>query len=84
MQRDPAVAHARDHPDDKPGGKLMTANFNLGGSPAAPELVDPTWGLSGQPQRPVVAEMEEVIEGIIELGEEVLISYGTPTGMRST
>jgi len=66
------MRNAVDHPDEKPGGKLIAADFNLSGTPAAPELVDPAWGLSGQPQRPVVAGMDEVIEGIIELGEEVL------------
>ncbi len=67
------MRNAVDHPDEAPGGKLLTQNFNLSGTPAASELVDPTWGLSGgQPQRPIVAEMNEIVEGIIELGEEVL------------
>lgn len=66
------MRNAVDHPDDKPGGKLITASFDLGGTPAAPELLDPTWGLLGEPQRPVVAEMDAIIEGIIKLGEEVL------------
>jgi hypothetical protein len=66
------MRNAVDHPDEAAGGKLLTANFNLGGTPAVPELVDPAWGLSGQPQRPIVGEMKEIVEGIIELGEEVL------------
>ena len=39
---------------------------------AALELTDPVWGLSDQPRRPVVTEMSEIIENIIELGEEIL------------
>ena len=66
------MRNAVDHPEEAPGGKLLTANFNLGGTPTAPELVDPTWGLSGQPQRPIVTEMTEIVERIIELGEDVL------------
>lgn len=66
------MRNAVDHPDDKPAGRLITENFRLGGTPEAPELVDPAWGLSGQPQQPLVEEMSELIEEIIELGEEIL------------
>ncbi len=67
-----AMRNAVDHPDDTPGGKLLTENFCLGGTSAAPTLVDPTWGLSGQPQQPIFTEMDAIIEGVIELGEEIL------------
>lgn len=66
------MRNAVDHPDDKPGGRLITQNFTLGGTPEAPRLVNPTWGLSGQPQQPIVTEMSELIEGSIELGEAIL------------
>jgi hypothetical protein len=67
------MRNAVDHPNDRPGGKLLTENFRLGGTPTAPLLIDPTWGLSGQLQQPIVTDMNEVIEGVIQLGEEVLV-----------
>lgn len=66
------MRNAADHPDDTPGGKLLTQNFNFRGTQDVGELVDPTWGFSGEPQLPIVGDMKEIVEGIIELGEEVL------------
>ena len=66
------MRNAVDHPDDKPGGRLTTQNFALGGTPEAPRLINPTWGLSGHPQQLIITEMSELIEGGIELGEEIL------------
>ncbi len=66
------MRNAVDHPEDKSGGTLITQNFNIARTPDAPALVGPTWGLSGQSQVPMVADMDGLIEGIIQLGEEVL------------
>jgi hypothetical protein len=63
---------AVDHPDDGPGRRLVTQNFNLGWVGDRPGLIDPTWGLSDQPQTRIVDDMSAVIEGTIELGEVVL------------
>jgi hypothetical protein len=35
-------------------------------------LVDPSWGLSGQPRRGMIPEMDDIIESIIRLGEDIL------------
>src|SRR5216683_4551788 len=66
------MRNAVDHPDDGPGQRLVTQNFNLGWVGDRPGLVDPTWGLSGQLQTAIIEGMSAMIEGIIELGEEVL------------
>jgi len=66
------MRNAVDHPADEPGQKLITQNFKLSGMPDAPALADPTWGLLGEPQRPILRELSEIIDRIIELGEQVL------------
>jgi hypothetical protein len=66
------MRNAVDHPDDGPGQRLMTQNFNLGWVDDRPGLTDPTWGLSGQPQTAIIKDMSAIVEGVIELGEEVL------------
>ena len=66
------MRNAADHPDETPSGKLLTQNFNFRGMQDITELVDPTWSLSGELQRPILGDMKEIVEGIIELGEEVL------------
>lgn len=67
------MRNAVDHPADQPGGKLLTQNFRLSGTHEKPLLVDPTWGLSGNPESPILQDMDSMIEGIIELGEDILI-----------
>lgn len=66
------MRNAVDHPSDGPGEKLTTQNFNLASTNEHYTLVEPTWGLSNRPQTPIVADMSAVIDGVIELGEEVL------------
>lgn len=66
------MRNAVDHPSDRPGGKLITQNFRLSRIREAPILVDPAWSLSGEPESLMLPEMDAIIEGIIELGEEIL------------
>ncbi len=65
--------NAVDHPHDKPGGKLVTYNFDLAGTPEAPILVEPKWGLSGDSESFMQPDMEDIIESIIQIGEEILV-----------
>ncbi len=67
------MRNAVEHPDEKPGGQLMTENFTLRQHGTTFELVQPAWGLSGEPLQPLVPEMDEMIEGTIELGEDILV-----------
>ncbi len=67
------MRNAVDHPEDKPGGKLVTHNFRLAGTPEAPMLIEPGWGLSGGSESSIQSDMEAIIEGIIEIGEEMLV-----------
>ena len=68
------MRNAVDHPTDGPGGKLLTQNFRLFETREKPILINPTWGLSGKPELPILQDMDSVIEGIIELGEDILVS----------
>ena len=67
------MRNAVDHPTDRPGGRLLTQNFRLFGTSEKPVLMDPTWGLTGKPELPILQDMDSVIEGVIELGEDILI-----------
>ena len=66
------MRNAVDHPRSSPGGELIAADFTLTGTSPALELIDPTWGLSGDPQRAIVPEMDAIIEESIRLGEDIL------------
>lgn len=66
------MRNAVDHPADKPGRKLVTQDFRLTGTKDAPALVEPTWQLLGEPESAILTDMAAVIEGVIELGEEIL------------
>src|SRR5258708_27220202 len=67
------MRNAVDHPSDEPGGKkLNTQNFSLTGTRDAPDLGEPTWGLVGEPESPLLSDMTTIIERIIELGEDIL------------
>jgi hypothetical protein len=66
------MRNAVDHPRSSPGGELITTDFTLAGTPPALELIDPTWGLSGDSQRAIVPELDEIVEGILRLGEVIL------------
>ncbi len=67
------MRNAVDHPRDQPGGKLFTQNFRLTGTHHKPDLLDPTWNLAGEPESQVLPDMDNIIEGIIRLGEEILV-----------
>ena len=62
-----------DHPAQKPGGKLVTHDFRIQNVSGKPSLIEPAWGVSGSLDSPIVADMEAIIEGTIELGEELLV-----------
>jgi len=66
------MRNAVDHPKDVPGGRLITNNFDVIQGPREATLVDPTWNLFDQPRREMMPELEAVIDGIIEVGEEIL------------
>lgn len=66
------MRNAVDHPRSSPGGELIVADFTLTGTSPALELIDPTWGLSGDSQRAIVPEMDAIIEESIRLGEDIL------------
>ncbi len=66
------MRNAVDHPSDKPMGKLVTEDFRLVQADKGYAVSEPRWGLSGGQMRPIVQDMTEIIEGIIELGEEML------------
>lgn len=68
------MRNAVDHPSEKPGGKLLTQNFRLTGTREAPNLADPVWSLSGDTESVILQDMDSIIEGIIELGESILIA----------
>ncbi len=67
------MRNAVDHPSDAPGGRLNTANFDITSSDEVPELVDPTWGLTGEVLRPMLPDFDTIIEKTIVLGENVLV-----------
>lgn len=67
------MRNAVDHPEDKAGGMLVVHNFRLAGTHDAPVLAEPMWGLFGDPESPISSDMETIIEGCIEMGEEILV-----------
>lgn len=67
------MRNAVDHPLTEPGAPLRTANFDITLGDGTPELVDPTWGLTGEAFRPMLPDFETIIDKSIVLGENVLI-----------
>lgn len=67
------MRNAVDHPSESPGGRLVTTNFDIKHGATGTELVDPNWGLTGEPLRPVLTDFEAIIEKTIVLGENVLV-----------
>lgn len=67
------MRNAVDHPADLPGGRLMTINFDIRLGAVGYELVDPRWGLTGEPLTPILADFDAIIEKTIVLGENVLV-----------
>lgn len=66
--------NAVDHPKEVPGGKLETKNFHLASGSSELKVLDPLWNLNGSPERPIAEHMAEVIEGLLRLGEEVMVA----------
>lgn len=67
------MRNAVDHPSESPGGRLMTTNFDITHGATGTELVDPSWGLTGEPLRPILIDFDAIIEKTIVLGENVLV-----------
>lgn len=59
-----------EHPNTKPGAPLVIANFTFG---VTSELIDPSWGLTGEPLQPMLPDFTSIIEQTIRLGEDVLV-----------
>lgn len=72
VKRIVTMRNAVDHPTDAPGGRLITRDLALR-SVTPVELEDPVWYLSDEPARHIVPDMQDIIEGVLELGEEVLV-----------
>jgi hypothetical protein len=62
-----------DHPTEGPGGRLLTCNFRVAEDDIT-TVLPPAWCLSGDQPRPILADMEVIIEGIIRLGEDILVT----------
>lgn len=61
-----------DHPRNEPGGSLVTYNFRLLQTSEGWDLCPPCWGLSGETPAPLLPEMENAIEGLLQLSEDLL------------
>jgi hypothetical protein len=66
------MRNAVDHPSESAGGRLVTTNFDIAHGATGTEIVDPQWGLAGEPLRPVLTDFETIVEETIVLGEDVL------------
>lgn len=68
------MRNAVDHPLTAPGAPLKTVNFlDVRSSSGVPELLDPSWGLTGEDVRPILPDFDLIIEKVICLGENVLV-----------
>ncbi len=67
------MRNAVDHPTDLPGGRLMTTNFDIRLGATGCELIDPRWGLAGEPLTAILPDFDDIIEKTIVLGENVLV-----------
>ena len=68
------MRNAVDHPNNGPRGRLIVKNFHLAPDSPAPAVVEPLWNLTGDPEAKILEQMLNIIEGIIRLGEDVLVS----------
>ena len=69
------MRNAVDHPKTEPGAPMVYKNFDFGQTPSGElVLVDPTWGLTGEPLRPMLQDFDQIIETIITLGEQILVN----------
>jgi len=69
-----AMRNAVDHPNDGPRGKLIVKNFHLDPASAVPTVLEPVWNLTGEPEGKILEQMQNIIEGAIRLGEDVLVA----------
>jgi hypothetical protein len=68
------MRNAVDHPNDRPGGKLVIENFDVLPSPNnTPQFRLPQWFLLGQAPMPLLRSMDHITESIIVLREMVLV-----------
>jgi len=68
------MRNAMSHHKSEPGTPMVYKNFDIGQSAEELFLIDPTWGLAGEPLRPMLQDFEQIIETIICLGEQILIN----------
>lgn len=68
------MRNAVDHPTDAVGGKLFTFDFRVAGTRDEPKFVVPVWGLTGGEEWDIRGDMQSIVEGGIELGEDVLVA----------
>ena len=68
------MRNAVDHPNDGPRGRLIVKNFRLDSESATPTVLEPVWSLTGEEEGKILEQMQNIIEGIICIGEDVLIA----------
>jgi len=68
------MRNAVDHPNCGPRGKLIVKNFHLDSGSPTPTIVEPLWNLTGDPEAKILEEMQNIIEGVVRLGEDVLVA----------
>jgi hypothetical protein len=66
-----AMRNAVEHPKKGPKGRLLVANFRFSTQPDA-TLIEPSWGLSGEAESLLAEDMSAIIEGCLQLGEEII------------
>jgi hypothetical protein len=66
-----AMRNAVEHPKKGPKGRLVVANFRFNTQPDA-ALIEPSWGLSGEAESLLAEDMSAIIEGCLQLGEEII------------
>jgi hypothetical protein len=67
-----ALRDAVDHPSNKPRGRLHVRNFFVDERQDGLVLSEPQWWLDGEPMQPMSESMGHVIEGVIQLQEDLL------------
>lgn len=68
------MRNAVDHPNDEIGGKLFAFDFRVMGTRDEPKFVVPVWGLTGGDEWDIKGDMQSIVEGGIELGEDLLVA----------
>jgi hypothetical protein len=68
-----AMRDAVDHPSDAPRGRLHVRNFFVEEHQDRLELFDPRWRLEGEEMQPMAETMGDIIEGVVQLQEDLLV-----------